>query len=105
MRSNGMMSRLAFRAALAGLVAVLIMPSPAQATPRPPYVRGTATVPAYSYADAIRESVWVQTPSDADQDGVPDRVAVDLVRPRATGRFPVIMDASPYYSCYLRRGA
>ena len=77
----------------------MIMPSPAHAAPRAPYIRGATTVPAYSYADAIRESVWVQTPTDADADGVPDRVAVDLVRPNATGRFPVIMDASPYYSC------
>jgi X-Pro dipeptidyl-peptidase len=93
------MSRLAFRAVLAGLVAVMILPSPAHADPKPPFIRGDTTVPAYSYADAIRESVWVQTPTDADSDGVPDRVAVDLVRPNAPGHFPVIMDASPYYSC------
>ncbi|GAA2499257.1 CocE/NonD family hydrolase [Winogradskya humida] len=58
-------------------------------------------MPTYSYADAIHESVWVQTPDDADEDGVLDRVAVDLVRPR-TGpgvKVPVIMDASPYYAC------
>ncbi|MEV6595866.1 CocE/NonD family hydrolase [Actinoplanes sp. NPDC051346] len=43
----------------------------------------------------------MRTPSDADEDGVPDRVAVDLVRPRtAPGvKVPVVMDASPYYSC------
>ena len=81
-------------ASLAALVAALTVPSPVQATAAPP-----ETTPIYSYAEAIRESVWVQTPTDADQDGVPDRVAVDLVRPDAPGRFPVIMDASPYYSC------
>ncbi|MEV4497122.1 Xaa-Pro dipeptidyl-peptidase [Micromonospora arborensis] len=71
--------------------------------PVPPHVVGDQTVPVYSYADAIRESVWVQTRADSDGDGVRDRVAVDLVRPReaaAAGvRVPVIMDASPYYLC------
>ncbi|MEV8506169.1 Xaa-Pro dipeptidyl-peptidase [Actinoplanes sp. NPDC051475] len=90
------------RALLAALVAVLAAPAPAHAAPTArPYVRGGETVPVYDYATAIRESVWVQTPDDADEDGVPDRVAVDLVRPR-TGpgvKVPVVMDASPYYSC------
>ncbi|WP_328417519.1 Xaa-Pro dipeptidyl-peptidase [Micromonospora sp. NBC_00389] len=75
----------------------------AQHRPAPPHVVGDQTVPAYSYADAIRESVWVETRADTDGDGVRDRVAVDLVRPReaaAVGvRVPVIMDASPYYLC------
>jgi len=31
--------------------------------------------PVYSYADAIRETVWVDTGADVDRDGVPDRVA------------------------------
>lgn len=81
-------------ASLAALVAVLAVPSPAGAHHAP-----AESTPIYSYADAVRQSVWVQTPTDADQDGVPDRVAVDLVRPNAPGRFPVVMDASPYYSC------
>jgi X-Pro dipeptidyl-peptidase len=84
-------------ASLAALVAVLAVPSPVSAAPAP--LSPPETVPIYSYADAVRESVWVQTPTDADQDGVPDRVAVDLVRPNAPGKFPVIMDASPYYAC------
>jgi X-Pro dipeptidyl-peptidase len=57
----------------------------------------------YSYDDAIRESVWVDTKIDGDADGRTDRVAVDIVRPREPARqgreIPVIMDASPYYSC------
>lgn len=69
----------------------------------PPHVVGDRTVPVYSYPDAVRENVWVETPTDSDADGVRDRVAVDLVRPReaaAAGvRVPVIMDASPYYLC------
>jgi X-Pro dipeptidyl-peptidase len=82
-------------APLAALVAVLAVPSPVSAAPLTP----PETKPTYSYADAVRQSVWVQTPTDADQDGVPDRVAVDLVRPNAPGKFPVIMDASPYFAC------
>ncbi|MFL6126698.1 Xaa-Pro dipeptidyl-peptidase [Actinophytocola sp.] len=84
--------------ALAGLA---ITPATAAAAPRPPHIQGTRTVPVYDYANAIRESVWVTTRLDNDGDGVPDKVAVDLVRPReaAAGRVPVIMDASPYYQC------
>ncbi|MET8468670.1 Xaa-Pro dipeptidyl-peptidase [Streptomyces sp. NPDC006422] len=84
-----------------GLTAVLgTAAAPATAAPRAPHVRGTSTVPVYSYADAVRESVWVSTPLDNDEDGVPDKVAVDIVRPRTDGvRVPVVMQASPYYTC------
>ncbi|WP_302185257.1 CocE/NonD family hydrolase, partial [Streptomyces sp. AC627_RSS907] len=66
-------------------------------------VRDGLSRPVYSYADAIRESVWVDTGLDLDRDGRPDRVAADIVRPsepaRRGGKVPVVMDASPYYSC------
>lgn len=59
--------------------------------------------PVYSYKKAVRETVWVDTGRDDDRDGTSDRVAVDIVRPAepaAKGRkIPVIMEASPYYSC------
>lgn len=68
-----------------------------------PHVRGTGTVPVYSYPNAIRESVRVQTTMDTDGDRVPDKVAVDVVRPRESAaaqvKVPVIMEASPYYAC------
>lgn len=86
-------------AALAALTVALIPSlgtSPAQAAER-------ESRPVYSYDKAIRESVWVDTGLDGDSDGKTDRVAVDIVRPgepAAEGRrIPVIMDASPYYSC------
>ncbi|MER5429853.1 Xaa-Pro dipeptidyl-peptidase [Streptomyces sp. NPDC002588] len=83
-------------AALTLLVAALLTPVAAHGSPR-------ESRPVYSYADAIREAVWVDTGLDGDGDGKRDRVAVDIVRPReptARGRkVPVIMDASPYYSC------
>ncbi|WOX15153.1 Xaa-Pro dipeptidyl-peptidase [Streptomyces sp. N50] len=59
--------------------------------------------PLYSYKKAVRETVWVDTGRDDDRDGKSDRVAVDIVRPAepaAKGRkIPVILEASPYYSC------
>ncbi|SEQ20976.1 X-Pro dipeptidyl-peptidase [Streptomyces sp. yr375] len=83
-------------AALTLLVAASLTPAAAHGAPR-------ESRPVYSYADAVREAVWVDTGLDGDHDGRPDRVAVDIVRPRepaAQGRkVPVIMDASPYYSC------
>ncbi|MFD9030030.1 Xaa-Pro dipeptidyl-peptidase [Streptomyces sp. NPDC059567] len=85
-------------AAAAALMAALVSPTGAQAQAP---VRESK--PVHSYADAIRESVWVDTGLDGDGDGRTDRVAVDIVRPRepaAAGRkIPVIMDASPYYAC------
>src|ERR1700753_2016170 len=87
------------------LTALSLAASPASAATKTalPYVHGTQTVPTYSYANAIRESVWVQTGLDNDHDGDRDKIAVDLGRPReaaAAGlRVPVVMEASPYYAC------
>ncbi|MFH9554453.1 Xaa-Pro dipeptidyl-peptidase [Streptomyces sp. NPDC051445] len=83
-------------AAITLLVAAFLTPATAHGTPR-------ESRPVYSYENAVREAVWVDTGLDGDGDGRTDRVAVDIVRPRepaAQGRkVPVIMDASPYYSC------
>ncbi|MEX2970335.1 Xaa-Pro dipeptidyl-peptidase [Streptomyces sp. C184] len=83
-------------AAVAALLSALIGPAAAQAAPG-------ESRPVYSYDHAIRESVWVDTGLDGDGDGRTDRVAADIVRPsepaRQGRRIPVIMDASPYYSC------
>ncbi|WP_223183412.1 Xaa-Pro dipeptidyl-peptidase [Streptomyces sp. CBMA370] len=98
-------------AASAALLATLVTPAAARPDPAPgPAVKESRPVrspeesrPVYSYGDAVRESVWVDTGLDGDGDGRADRVAVDIVRPRetaATGRrIPVVMDASPYYAC------
>ena len=95
--------RLLLAAATAAAVVLTLAPGAAHAAPGAPNIRGTATVPAYSYADAIRESVRVQTDLDGEQDGRPDQIAVDLVRPRETAAahrlVPVVMEASPYYAC------
>ncbi|MCX4658898.1 Xaa-Pro dipeptidyl-peptidase [Streptomyces uncialis] len=76
-------------------------------TDRPPSDGAASTAPpsrpVHSYENAIRESVWVDTRLDLDDDGRSDRVAVDIVRPSEPARqgrdVPVIMDASPYYAC------
>jgi X-Pro dipeptidyl-peptidase len=58
-----------------------------------------------AYADTtrwIRERLWVETASDSDGDGAPDRVHVSVVRPAETEsagyRVPVIYETSPYYA-------
>ncbi|MFJ9407822.1 Xaa-Pro dipeptidyl-peptidase [Streptomyces sp. NPDC101393] len=83
-------------AAVVALLSALIGPAAAQAAPG-------GSRPVYSYDHAIRESVWVDTRLDGDTDGRTDRVAVDIVRPLEPAqqgrKVPVIMDASPYYSC------
>jgi X-Pro dipeptidyl-peptidase len=90
-------------AVIAALAAVLLPATAAHAAHPGGTVRDGLSRPDYSYADAIREAVWVDTGRDDDGDGRTDRVAADIVRPRepaAAGRkVPVIMDASPYYSC------
>lgn len=61
---------------------------------------GGKTEPVYSYKDAIRETVYVKSSIDSNNDGELDRIAIDIIRPKATASgldVPVIMDASPYY--------
>src|SRR5437763_7238609 len=78
-----------------GILAVVLSGTAAPAAAAP-----SASEPVYDYAKAIRETVWVDIGHDGDGDGRSDRVAADIVRPaEATSRVPVIMDASPYYSC------
>jgi X-Pro dipeptidyl-peptidase len=93
----------ALAVALVTVAAVGLVAGPASAGGNRPFVHGDETTPVYSYADATRESVWVDTTMDNDGDGKPDTVAVDIVRPseaaQAGVKVPVIMEASPYYSC------
>jgi X-Pro dipeptidyl-peptidase len=72
----------------------------AVAAPAQPFlVQNGVSQPIYSYADAVRQTVWVDLGTDLDG----DRVAVDIIRlaePAARGqRIPVIMDQSPYFYC------
>ncbi|MDF3302738.1 Xaa-Pro dipeptidyl-peptidase [Streptomyces tropicalis] len=90
-------------AVVAALAAALLTPAAAaHGAPRESRPADESR-PVYSYANAVREAVWVDTGLDLDGDGRTDRVAADIVRPREPAlrgrRIPVIMDASPYYSC------
>lgn len=49
----------------------------------------------------VRQELWVETGSDSDGDGVPDRVHVDVTRPGETEdglQVPVVYETSPYYA-------
>ena len=70
----------------------------------PVFVDGQAQVVG-GFADPaswIRHDLWVETESDSDGDGRPDRVHVDVSRPAQTDseglEVPVIYESSPYYS-------
>lgn len=93
------MSRL--RAAFLSLGLVIVGAPPVQATTGPTItIAQGRTQPVFSYADAIREHVYVEAPVDSDGDGRLDRVRVDIIRPRESGpglKVPVIIDESPYY--------
>ena len=60
------------------------------------------TAPVFNYAEATRERVWIPVAGlDTDSDGVTDRVAIDIVRPKESGpavKVPAIIDPSPYYT-------
>lgn len=94
--------------ALVIALSTLAVPATAVAQEETPtiVVEDGVTQPVFGYADAIRERVWVESNFDSDSDGVNDRIALDIMRPRATEqglKVPVVMDSSPYYST-LGRG-
>lgn len=87
--------------AVAAIALTLAIATPAQAAADPAVtVANGRTQPVFSYADAIREHVYVESPLDGDGDGKLDRVRVDIIRPKQSGpglKVPVIIDESPYY--------
>ena len=73
---------------------------PAAAKSHKPSLPQEETKPIYSYEEAIRETIYVESKLDTDQNGEYDRIAVDIIRPKETEsnlKVPIIMDASPYY--------
>ena len=63
-------------------------------------VRNGVTQPVFSYAGAVRETVYVQSSIDGDGDQQLDLLATDIIRPAATKddlQVPVIYEQSPYY--------
>lgn len=101
----GRLGRLVVAAAVTLVVAVGAPTALAADDGTGPVVMGGVTQPVYGYADAIRERLWVTADFDSDLDGVPDEIAMDIIRPAATGaglKVPLIMDASPYYTTLCR---
>ncbi len=70
----------------------------------PTFVNGMAQiVPAFQDSSSwIRQELWVETNFDSDHDGKPDRVHVDVTRPRQTDteglKVAVVYGSSPYYA-------
>ncbi|TWT73166.1 Xaa-Pro dipeptidyl-peptidase [Allorhodopirellula solitaria] len=88
----------------AGSPAVLGEEGNDQEAAQPKFKDGQAVkVPAFSDSDYwIRHDLWVQTDFDSDEDGKPDRMHVDVTRPRQTEseglKLPVIYATSPYFA-------
>jgi X-Pro dipeptidyl-peptidase len=76
--------------------------APAAADEPPPWVvvEDGVTQPVFSLANAITETVYVESAVDTDRDGRRDRVAVSIRRPGETANsdidVPVIFEQSPY---------
>lgn len=92
-------SRLAALLAACAVVAgVLATTAPAA----PPWivVENDETQPVFSYEEAIRETVYVESTIDSDFDGRLDLIAADVMRPKETEtgmKVATVMEASPYY--------
>jgi X-Pro dipeptidyl-peptidase len=88
--------------AIAVAAALAVAGAPAAHAAKKPAINvsGGVTQPVFSYQDAIREYVRVESSVDADHDGKKDLIRVDIIRPKESGagfKVPVIMDESPYY--------
>ena len=51
----------------------------------------------FSTNNVIREVVYVETRIDSDNDGMPDLIKVNIIRPSYHGKIPAVMTASPYH--------
>jgi X-Pro dipeptidyl-peptidase len=88
--------------ALSPLTSTAAPPTQPMPTENRPFISGAQTTAVYEYDNAIRERVSVEVPVDADDNGVNDRVMVDIIRPGEAAQagvdVPVIIQASPYYA-------
>jgi X-Pro dipeptidyl-peptidase len=64
-----------------------------------PWVDGDHTVPVFNRAQAIVETVDVETGYDREHDGKVDTIRVEITRPNTVlgARVPLIIHASPYF--------
>jgi X-Pro dipeptidyl-peptidase len=87
---------------LAGVVPAAAAPARPDRPAPPPWlkVENGVTQPQFSLANAVEETLFVQTTVDSDLDGVLDRERVRLSRPGETEtqgiKVPVIFEHSPY---------
>ncbi|TYB48437.1 Xaa-Pro dipeptidyl-peptidase [Actinomadura chibensis] len=90
-------------AALAGLTGLVAGALPANADTARPHivVKDGKTQPVFSFKDAVREKVFVETTVDSDGDGKRDRVSIYVTRPKETDgglKVASIIEGSPYYA-------
>jgi len=94
-------------AALACIVAsgaILSNPASAQDKSVPVFKDGMAqVVPAFADSTTwVRQELWVETGFDTDGDGKPDRMHVDVTRPRQTDteglKVSTVYESSPYFA-------
>ncbi len=96
------LKRRGFLAVVALAIPLVVAAAPAASATAKPKIKvsGGLTQPVFSYKDAIREHVRVQSTVDSDGDGKKDLVRVDIIRPKESGpglKVPVIMHQSPYF--------
>jgi X-Pro dipeptidyl-peptidase len=104
MRTSRRLALLVLTAALPLAVVTPAVAAPAKSDrPTPPpwlKVENGVSAPQFDLADAVEETLFVQTEVDSDLDGVRDRVRVRLSRPGETEtqgiKVPVIFEHSPY---------
>ena len=91
------------RLALATLVALAVLVTPAAAKEDPPpwlKLENGVSAPQFAFANAIEEVVYVESAVDSDKDGRRDRVRIRISRPGETEsqgiKVPVVFEHSPY---------
>lgn len=62
-----------------------------------PWVVGNQTVPYFNLAESVSEVIFVETGFDRDRNGVMDTIRVEVTRPDAGAKVPLIIHASPYF--------
>ncbi len=69
----------------------------------PTFVNGLSqSVFSSNPADWVRGEAWVESNSDSDGDGRPDRIHIDITRPQETVtdglKVPVVLQENPYFA-------
>ena len=89
---------------LAAIGVVVTAHAAPQSAAKPIFENGQAQmVPAFQDPSQwIKQTLFVETSFDSDADGKPDRVFVDVTRPRQTEteglKVPIIYESSPYFA-------